>query len=286
MVTSIRGGVSRARNKTGGDARPEVQHIPGRPGAWRRYGGLIVGTLSVAIFLAIWQAVAAARLVPELFLPGPSDIFNEFGVLIREGKLWNDLLVSGQELGLGFGLAIVVAIPFGILMGWYRGMSWALEPFVNFFYSMPRIALLPLFIIWFGIGINSKIAIIFLGAFFPILINTVAGMHNIEPGLIKVARSFGASDLQIFRTVALPGTVPFTLTGLRLGVGHALIGVVVGELLAAQAGIGLMMANAGATYQTSRVFVGLLILAGVGLALTYVLQLLERRFQSWKPSHE
>jgi NitT/TauT family transport system permease protein len=284
MATSVGRGVSRTRNQTGSDARRDERHIPGRPSAWRRYGGLIVGTLSVAIFLCIWQAVAAARLVPELFLPGPSDIFSEFGVLVREGKLWNDLLVSGQELVLGYGLAILIAIPLGILMGWYRGMSWALDPFVSFFYSTPRIALLPLFIIWFGIGINSKIAIIFLGAFFPILINTVAGMHNIEPGLIKVARSYGASDLQIFRTVALPGSVPFTLTGLRLGIGHALIGVVVGELIAAQAGIGLMMANAGATYQTSRVFVGVFILAFAGLALTYILQLLERRFQSWKPS--
>jgi NitT/TauT family transport system permease protein len=280
VATSVGRAVSRSRNRTGRDE----QHIPGRPNAWRRYGGLIVGTLSVATFLCVWQAVAAARLVPELFLPGPSDIFSELGVLVREGKLWNDLLVSGQELALGYGLAILVAIPLGILMGWYRGLSWALDPFVSFFYSTPRIALLPLFIIWFGIGINSKIAIIFLGAFFPILINTVAGMHNIEPGLIKVARSYGASDLQIFRTVALPGSVPFTLTGLRLGIGHALIGVVVGELIAAQAGIGLMMANAGATYQTSRVFVGVFILAFAGLALTYILQLLERRFQSWKPS--
>jgi ABC-type nitrate/sulfonate/bicarbonate transport system permease component len=285
MATSVGQEVSRTRNQTDSDARADTRRIPGRPSTWRRYGGLIVGSLSVGIFLSIWQAVTAARLVPELFLPGPTDIFAELGVLIREGKLWNDLLVSGHELVLGYGLAIVVAIPVGILMGWYRGLSWALDPFVSFFYSTPRIALLPLFIIWFGIGINSKIAIIFLGAFFPILINTVAGMHNIEPGLIKVARSYGASDLQIFRTVALPGSVPFTLTGLRLGIGHALIGVVVGELIAAQAGIGLMMANAGATYQTSRVFVGLFILAFAGLALTYILQLLERRFQSWKPSH-
>jgi NitT/TauT family transport system permease protein len=285
MATSVGQEVSRTRNQTDSDARDAARRIPGRPSTWRRYGGLIVGSLSVGIFLSIWQAVTAARLVPELFLPGPTDIFAELGVLIREGKLWNDLLVSGHELVLGYGLAILVAIPVGILMGWYRGLSWALDPFVSFFYSTPRIALLPLFIIWFGIGINSKVAIIFLGAFFPILINTVAGMHNIEPGLIKVARSYGASDLQIFRTVALPGSVPFTLTGLRLGIGHALIGVVVGELIAAQAGIGLMMANAGATYQTSRVFVGLFILAFAGLALTYILQLLERRFQSWKPSH-
>jgi len=106
-------------------------------------------------------------------------------------------------------------------------------------------ALIPLFIIWFGIGINSKIAVVFLGAVFAILINTAAGVKNLDPALIKAARSFGASDAQLFRTVVLPGSVPCILTGLRLGLGHALTGVVVAELVAAQAGVGLMMATAG-----------------------------------------
>jgi NitT/TauT family transport system permease protein len=116
------------------------------------------------------------------------------------------------------------------------------------------------------------------------LINTQSGVRNLDGNLLNVARSYGASDVQIFRTVALPGSVPFILSGLRLGVGHALIGVVVGELVGATAGIGLMMSTAGSTFQTSKVFAGLFIIAGAGLLLTYGIQRIERRFQAWRPS--
>jgi ABC-type nitrate/sulfonate/bicarbonate transport system permease component len=275
--------VAERQDEVAAAAAPRAR-IPGQPGWFARYEGLAIGTASVALFLVIWQLVAAARVVPPLFLPGPSDILGAYVALVRGGTLANDLWISGQELFIGFGLAIAVGLPLGILMGWYTRLNYALDPFVSFLYSTPRIALVPLLIIWFGIGVASKVAIVFLGAFFPIVINTVAGMHNLDPGLIKAARSFGASDLQLFRTVALPGSVPFILTGLRLGVGHALIGVVVGELVAAQAGIGYMMATAGATFQTAKMFAGLLIVAGAGLVLTAIIARVERRFQAWKPS--
>src|SRR5581483_9792602 len=123
---------------------------------------------------------------------------------------------------------------------------------------------------------------VFLGAFFPILISTQSGVRNLDPHLLNVAKSFGASDRQIFTTVALPGSVPFILSGLRLGVGHALIGVVVGELVGAQAGIGLMMATAGSTFQTPKVFAGIVIVAAAGMVMTYILAIIERRFQAWR----
>jgi ABC-type nitrate/sulfonate/bicarbonate transport system permease component len=222
--------------------------------------------------------------VPELFLPGPMDIANAFGAYIAKGQIWPDMWISGQELMYGFALSIIVGLPVGILMGWYRRLNEALDPFVTFFYSIPRVALTPLLIVWFGIGINSKIAVVFLGAIFAIVINTAAGVRNLDPALIKAARSFGASDAQLFRTIVLPGSVPFILTGLRLGLGHALTGVVVGELVAAQAGVGMMMATAGATFQTSKVFVGLVIFAVWGLVMTNILSRIEQRFQSWKPN--
>jgi NitT/TauT family transport system permease protein len=226
--------------------------------------------------------VALRRLVPELFLPGPTDIFTALVGLFGAGTIWRDLWVSGQELIYGYVLAIVVALPLGLLMGWYKRVGYAVDPFVAFFYSTPRIVLVPLLIIWFGIGIYSKIAVVFLGAVFPMIVSTMSGVRNVDGSLIKAARSFGASDMQLFRTVVLPGSVPFILTGLRLGIGHALTGVVVGELVAAQAGIGLMMATAGSTFQTSKVFAGMFIIAGSGIALTLLLQKIEQRFQSWK----
>ena len=258
--------------------------IPGQPTRLSRYQGLIIATVSVVVFLSVWQWVAAIRLVPALFLPGPLDIVAAFRSLIRGGKLWNDMWVSFSELALGYVLAVVVALPLGLLMGWYRRLNYVLDPYITFLYNAPRISLLPLFIVWFGIGISSKIAIVFLGAFFAILINTAVGVRNLDSSLLRSARSFCASDAQIFRTVALPGSVPFIMTGLRLGVAHALIGVVVGELVAAQAGLGLMMATAGATFQTSKVFAGVIIFAGAGMIFNYALLRLEQRFQSWKPS--
>jgi ABC-type nitrate/sulfonate/bicarbonate transport system permease component len=268
-----------------GDASRTDLRIPGRPGRLRRHEPALIGVGSVLLFLIVWQAVASARLVPPLFLPGPLDIVDAFVVLFAQGQIWNDIWVSGQELVYGYGLAVLIALPLGLLMGWYRRLNYALDPFISFFYSTPRVALLPLLILWFGIGIWSKIAVVFLGSFFPIVINTIAGVRNLDAGLIRASRSFCATDAQIFRTLALPGSVPFILAGLRLGVGHALIGVVVGELVAAEAGVGLMMAKAGATFQTSKVFAGLTIVAGTGIVITGILQRIERRFQAWKPQN-
>lgn len=259
------------------------QLAPRRRSRLGRFEPWLIGVGAVIVFLAAWQAVAAARVVPELFLPGPIDIASAMASYVTSPEFVQDVSTSGQELLLGFGLAIVTGLPIGLLIGWYRRLRYALDPFISFFYSTPRIALLPLLIIWFGIGIWSKVAVIFLGAFFPIAINTLAGIRSLDPPLLKAARSFGASDLQIFRTVALPGSVPFILTGIRLGVGHALIGVVVGELVAAQHGVGLAMATAGSTFQTSKVFAGLIIIAGVGVILQILLQRLENHFDSWRP---
>ena len=257
--------------------------IPGQPGRFARYEGVLVGGAAVLIFVAVWQFVAFRRLMPELFLPGPSDIAAAFGGYIGKGQIWNDLWVSGQELILGFLLAIIIGLPLGFGIGWYRRFAMALDPFVTFFNAIPRVSLTPLFIIWFGIGINSKLAVVFLGAVFAIIINAAVGVRNLDPALIKAARSFGANDVQLFRTIVLPGCVPYVLAGFRLGLAHALTGVVVAELVAAQAGIGLMMATAGATFQTARVFVGLVIIATTGVLITFGFSQIEKRFQSWKP---
>lgn len=274
-----------ARTASEDTRAPEVGavRVPGQPGRFARYEGLLIGSATVIIFVAVWQLAAFRRVVPELFLPGPLDIANAFGAYVARGSIWPDMWISGQELMYGFALSIIIGLPLGLLMGWYRRLNEALDPFVTFFYSIPRVALTPLLIIWFGIGMNSKIAVVFLGAIFAIVINTAAGVRNLDPALIKAARSFGASDAQLFRTIVLPGSVPFILTGLRLGLGHALTGVVVGELVAAQAGVGLMMATAGATFQTSKVFVGLVIVATTGVVMTAIISRIEQRFQSWKP---
>ena len=180
-------------------------------------------------------------------------------------------------------MSIVVGVPFGIAIGWYKKFSYICDPFVNAMNATPRVALLTLIIIWLGIGILSKIGIIFLGAVFPLIINTRDGVKTTPVSLLSAARSFGASEWQIFRSVVIPSTVPFILTGLRLAIGRALIGVMVGELYAATAGIGFMITVAGATFQTDKVFVGVLIFALSGMIATDVIDRMERRFDKWRP---
>jgi ABC-type nitrate/sulfonate/bicarbonate transport system permease component len=244
----------------------------------------ILGTMSVAVFLIAWELVGSVyQVVNPMFMSAPSMIWNAAVQLFGSGEIWNDLYVSGVEFAWGYVLSVVVAIPFGIAVGWYKKMAYLFDPFVNAMNATPRVALLPLVIIWLGIGMLSKVGIIFLGAVFPLLINTRDGVKTTPANLLNAARSFGASEWQIFRNVVLPSTVPFILTGLRLAVGRALIGVMVGELYAATAGIGFMITVAGATFQTDKVFVGVLIFAIAGMAATEAIDRFEHRFDKWRP---
>ena len=244
----------------------------------------ILGMASVAVFLIAWELVGSVyQVVNPMFMSAPSMIWKAAVQLFGSGEIWNDLYVSGVEFAWGYFLSVIVAIPFGIAVGWYKKMAYLFDPFVNAMNATPRVALLPLVIIWLGIGMLSKVGIIFLGAVFPLLINTRDGVKTTPANLLNAARSFGASEWQIFRNVVLPSTVPFILTGLRLAVGRALIGVMVGELYAATAGIGFMITVAGATFQTDKVFVGVLIFAIAGMAATEAIDRFEHRFDKWRP---
>jgi len=244
----------------------------------------LLGTTAVVLFLITWELVGGVfQWVNPMFMSSPSLIFNAAVQLFSTGEIWNDLRVSGIEFFWGFVLSVAVGIPFGIAVGWYKKMAYIFDPFINALYSTPRVALLPLVIIWLGIGILSKVGIIFLGAVFPIMINARDGVKTTPYNLLTAARSFGATEWQIFKSVVLPSTVPFLISGLRLGVGRALIGVMVGELYAATAGIGFMITVAGATFQTDKVFVGVLIFAITGMISMDLLGRLEKRFDKWRP---
>ena len=244
----------------------------------------ILGTSAVIIFLTAWELVGnTLQLINPMFMSAPSLVWKAGVQLFASGEIWNDLRVSGIEFGWGFFLSVIVGVPFGIGCGWYKKMAYIFDPFINAMNATPRVALLPLVIIWLGIGILSKVGIIFLGAVFPILINARDGVKTTPYNLLIAARSFGASEWMIFKSVVLPSTVPFILTGLRLGVGRALIGVMVGELYAATAGIGFMITVAGATFQTDKVFVGILIFATTGVFGMELLNRLELKFDKWRP---
>jgi len=244
----------------------------------------ILGGVSVALFLIVWELVGNVfQWINPMFMSAPSLIFKAGFEMFRSGEIYHDLYVSGIEFLGGYFLAAAIGIPFGIITGWYKRMSYVFDPFVNAMNATPRVALLPLVIIWLGIGILSKVGIIFLGAVFSILINTRDGVKTTPANLLTAARSFGASEWMVFKTVVIPSTIPFILTGLRLAVGRALVGVLVGELYAATAGIGFMITVAGATFQTDKVFVGVGIFALSGMIGMELLTKLERRFDKWRP---
>ena len=244
----------------------------------------ILGSTAVIIFLGIWELVGnVLQLINPMFMSAPSLIAKAGFKLFASGEIYQDLYISGIELFWGYFLSVAVAVPFGIAIGWYKKIAYIFDPFVNAMNATPRVALLPLVIIWLGIGILSKVGIIFLGAVFPILINTRDGVKTTPVNLLTAARSFGASEWMLFKTVVLPSTIPFIITGLRMGLGRAIVGVMVGELYAATAGIGFMITVAGATFQTDKVFVGVLVFALTGMIGTELISRVEKRFDKWRP---
>lgn len=253
------------------------------PVTFHKHERVILPLATLALFLAVWELVPGLGLVRPIFTSSPSRIVRAAGWLFSHG-LWNDIRISATEFVIGYGLAIAVGIPLGILLGWYRRLHVMFDPFVAALYATPRVALVPLFLLWLGIGLKSKVAIIFLGAVLPVLVNVMAGVKTVDEMQVKCARSFGATDRQIFFTLAVPGSVPFIVTGIRIGLGRGLVGLYVAELVASTAGIGYMMNLAGATFQTDKFFVGAVILATSGYVLTELIKRLEARFESWRPN--
>ena len=244
---------------------------------------LILGGTAVVIALIAWQWLWSSGRISPLFFTGPSSVVTRFFEEWTQGRLKQDLAYSGRNFVVGVGVAIAVGVVGGVLIGWYRRLAMIVDPFVTALYSTPRVALIPLVLIWFGIDWRSKAFIVFINAVFPVLINTIGGVRAIDHDLLKAARAYCASDWQIFTTVVVPGSVPFILTGVRQAVALGLIGVVVGEMFGGSEGIGFMVNYGGQTFQTDTVFMGVTIIAIAGITLAWLTEQLEKRFSRWRP---
>jgi NitT/TauT family transport system permease protein len=249
---------------------------------YRRHEGLMLGGIAVLLAIGGWQALWSAGRISPLFFTGPSAVVSRFVEEWTHGRLKEDLIYSGLNFVIGVGLAIAAGVSVGVVIGWYRRLAMVFEPFVNALYATPRVALVPLILIWFGIGMWSKVFIVFINALFPVLINTIGGIRATDADLLRAARAFCASDWQIFKTVAIPGAVPFILTGVRQSVALGLIGVVVGEMFGGSQGVGYMVNYGGQTFQTDTVFLGVAIIACSGIILTWLAERLERHFSRWR----
>ncbi len=254
-----------------------------RKSFYARNEAAILGGAGVLLVMIVWEAMGRAGKISPLFLSWPSVIGKRFLESLQHGTLLSDLAYSGKNFILGLLGAIVAGVVLGVLVGWYKKVEMILGPFLNAIYATPRVAMVPLIIIWFGIGMWSKVFIVFISAFFPVLVNTIGGIKATDPDLLRAARAYCASDWQIFETVAVPGAVPFILTGVRQGVALGLIGVVVGEMFGGSEGIGFMVAYGGQTFATDTLFVGVLIIAFAGIVMTWLAERLERRFSRWRP---
>jgi NitT/TauT family transport system permease protein len=243
---------------------------------------LALGSSVIVLFLVGWELLFQFKVVNPLFISAPSRVVLAGITIIRDGTLLQHLGVSAKEFVFGYGAAIVIGFPVGIVLGWFKLARATFGPFIAAMQATPRIALMPLFIIWFGLGITSKIVIVLLSAIFPLIVNLQVAMSTIDADLVQVARSYGATRWQIFRSIALPTSLPFLITGLRLAAGRGLLGVIVAEVFGGAAGVGYMIQYAGSTFQTDKVFAGVLVVAATGITLDFTLERLGRHFDKWR----
>jgi NitT/TauT family transport system permease protein len=241
----------------------------------------VAGAISVVAGLVLWELVSRFVVANALFLAAPSQILAAIVALGRSGELWRHLSISAVEFALGYAIASLLGIVAGLGMANSAVIKRALQPWVSGLYATPTIALAPLFILWFGIGVWSKVLVVILLVFFPVTINTEAGLRTTSERLIEMLRSFGATQRQIFFKVSLPSAVPFILAGLKLGIGRGLIGVVVAELFGSRAGLGRLISASADSFNMPELFAGVVVLAVAGILMTAGFTWLEGKLVPW-----
>lgn len=236
----------------------------------------------VLTFFALWEALPRLGVVDRMFLPTFSETIRTLVNLALSGRLFEDIAASFQRAIIGFLLAALVAVPLGLAMGWYRKFEAYTDLFVQGLRNTSAFALLPIFLLFFGLGEASKIAIIFYSATWHLLINTISGVKSIDPIYIKAAKSMGVSDRELFRTVILPASIPAIVSGARLGVKIALMVVIAAEMIGAKSGLGFFIQNAQFNFLVPEMYAGILTLAVLGLVINYILVWIEKKVTHWK----
>jgi NitT/TauT family transport system permease protein len=240
----------------------------------------LIRTLSVAVFLAVWEYFGLK--VDPLFLAAPSAIIDAGGTLIRNGELLHAFLATFYPFALGMAITIVGGILIGVAMAQWRLLEYILDPFINALYAIPRIALVPLIMLWAGLAIGGKVVILVSIAIFPVIINTFSGIRDVRGSMLEVGRAYGATKSQIFFKIVLPASIPFVMTGIRLAVGMGIIGIIVAEFFTAQTGLGGMIVMYANVFATAKLFVPIIVIGVMGVVLTELVQAIERRLSRWR----
>lgn len=265
----------------------EEKSVPASPrrenlSTWRGFLVLLPGICTLVIWeLAAWQWPSVGRLVSQ-----PTEIARGIVDVVTTGTIWPHLDATLREMAAGYAIGAITGVTLGLLCGRIKLLGDILNPYITVFNGIPKVALAPVFVIWFGIGLMSKIAIILTMVFFVVFINTFAGMRSVNEDYVAIVRIMGASSWQVVREVFLPATLPFIIVGLRAGIPFSVIGAVVGEFIASTKGLGFFINYNQGTYDTNGIFVGVSILALLVVVLDSLLSLLERRLLKWRPEVE
>jgi len=236
-----------------------------------------VRAVSIVVVIALWEIFG--RQVNPLFLSYPSAIGRAFLQIVVTGEFQRSALGSLHVFAVGLSAALVLGIAIGLLMGRYRLAEYLLDPYVYAFDATPRVALIPLLLLWFGLGNSSKIAIVFLSGLFPVLMNTFSGVRTVSAQLVEVGRAYGAGEGQLFTKVILPASLPFIMAGIRLAVGRALIGIITAEMFTAVTGMGALLVRYSSALATDKFFVPVILLALLGVLLSNIVEKLQKRFK-------
>jgi NitT/TauT family transport system permease protein len=237
---------------------------------------------ALIIFLIVWELLPASGIINRTFLSPPSEVFMALIRLLKSGELWVHTSISLSRAFTGFGLAVITMIPLGFLIGWYRGFEEISDSLIQALRQVSSLSLFPVFLLFFGIGEISKIAVIFWGTQWPILLNTINGVKNVDPLLIKSARSMGSKDYSIFKKVVLPSSLPSIITGLRLGATHAILVLVAAEMIGATSGLGYSIKNWEYNFMIPEMYAAVVTLAVLGLIANYSLVWIEKKTIKWK----
>jgi len=239
-----------------------------------------VRAASIVVVIALWEIFG--RQVNPLFLSYPSAIGRAFLQVVVTGEFQRSALGSLHVFAVGLSAALVLGIAIGLLMGRYRLAEYLLDPYVYALDATPRVALIPLLLLWFGLGNSSKIAIVFLSGLFPVLMNTFSGVRTVSAQLVEVGRAYGAGEGKLFTKVILPAALPFIMAGIRLAVGRALIGIITAEMFTAVTGMGALLVRYSSALATDKFFVPVILLALLGMILSNIVEKLQKRLAPWK----
>jgi NitT/TauT family transport system permease protein len=233
------------------------------------------------LIVLLWYGVRASGLVAASLVPAPHEVAAKFVELMRD-RLAIDIFMSTKRVVIGVALGVALAVPVGFCLGWYKGLRSFIDPVINFFRALPPIALIPLVIVYFGIGEVAKTVILFYASFFAGVIVMYEGIAQISPIYIRVARTLGASDAEIFGKVIIPLTVPHILTAIRVALGVAWATLVASELIAAQQGLGALIQNASSFFQLDIIYVGIVCIGFIALTMDLLLRVASRRLVAWQ----